>query len=316
MYGKLQFARRLFPVKGAYMSMKVLNFGSLNLDLVYQMPHFIRAGETLSSTSFSRSVGGKGLNQSVALAKAGADITHAGMIGQDGLMLRDFLSENGVNTALVRVVDQPSGHAVIQVEPDGGNCIFLYGGANRCITDEFIAEALSGFGRGDLLVLQNEINSIDRIISAAYDKGMQVVLNPSPIADNLKSLPLEKISWFILNEVEGAELSGETEPDKIIERLLALYPHAKIVLTLGGDGSIYADRHRRIRQSAYRVKAVDTTAAGDTFTGFFFAAVADGVDVENALKRASKASSISVTRPGAAASIPTLSEVLKALEEE
>ena len=295
--------------------MKVLNFGSLNLDLVYQMPHFIRAGETLSSTSFSRSVGGKGLNQSVALAKAGADITHAGMIGEDGMMLKDFLSENGVDTRLVRVVDQPSGHAVIQVEPAGNNCIFLYGGANQCITDEFILEALSGFGAGDLLVLQNEINFIDRIISAAYDKGMQVVLNPSPIADNLKNLPLEKISWFILNEVEGAELSGETEADKIIQRLLTLYPHAKIVLTLGGDGSMYADSEKCFRQSAYRVKAVDTTAAGDTFTGFFFAAVAEGVSVEDALKRASKASAISVTRPGAAASIPTLSEVLEALEK-
>jgi len=296
--------------------MKVLNFGSLNLDLVYQMPHFIRAGETLSSTSFSRSVGGKGLNQSVALAKAGADITHAGMIGEDGMMLKDFLSENGVDTRLVRVVDQPSGHAVIQVEPAGNNCIFLYGGANQCITAEFIAEALSSFGTGDILVLQNEINDIDAIIHAAYDKGMQVVLNPSPIADNLKNLPLEKISWFILNEVEGAELSGETEADKIIERLLELYPHAKIVLTLGGDGSMYADKEKTFRQSAYRVKAVDTTAAGDTFTGFFFAAVASGVDVEDALRRASKASSISVTRPGAAASIPTLDEVLKALEEE
>ena len=296
--------------------MKVLNFGSLNLDLVYQMPHFIRAGETLSSTSFSRSVGGKGLNQSVALAKAGADITHAGMIGEDGMMLKDFLAENGVDTRLVRVVDQPSGHAVIQVEPAGNNCIFLYGGANQCITDEFISEALSGFGAGDLLVLQNEINFIDRIITAAYDKGMQVVLNPSPIADNLKNLPLEKISWFILNEVEGADLSGETDADKIIERLLALYPHVKIVLTLGGDGSMYADQNKRFRQSAYRVKAVDTTAAGDTFTGFFFAAVASGVPVADALKRASKASSISVTRPGAAASIPTLDEVLKALAEE
>ena len=144
---------------------------------------------------------------------------------------------------------------------------------------------------------------------------MQVVLNPSPIADNLKNLPLEKISWFILNEIEGGELSGETEPDKILDKLTALYPHARIVLTLGGDGSVYADTEKRVRQSVYKVQAVDTTAAGDTFTGFFFAAMAEGnVSVEEALKRASKASSISVTRPGAAASIPTLSEVLEALK--
>lgn len=296
--------------------MKILNFGSLNMDLVYQMPHFIRAGETLSSTSFSKGTGGKGLNQSVALKKAGADVYHAGLIGEDGMMLKEFLDESGVDTQFVHVIDEPTGHAVIQVEPKGNNCIFLYGGANMRVSEPFIDEVLEHFSAGDFLVLQNEINMIDKIIEKAYDRGMQVVLNPSPIADNLKELPLEKISWFILNEVEGGELSGETEGDKIMDRLLALYPHAKIVLTLGGDGAVYGDTERRIPQPAYMVKAVDTTAAGDTFTGFFFAAVADGVSVEAALKRASKASSIAVTRPGAAGSVPTLDEVLKALEDE
>ena len=294
--------------------MKILNFGSLNLDLVYQIPHFVRAGETLSTTGFSRNVGGKGLNQSVALAKAGAEVYHAGMVGADGEMLRTFLSENGVDVRFVRTIDQPSGHAVILVVPEGNNCIFLYGGANQCITSEFIQEALEPFGEGDFLVLQNEINAIDEIINAASEKGMQIVLNPSPIADNLAKLPLDKVSWFILNEIEGAELSGETEPDKILDKLTALYPHAKIVLTLGGDGSIYTDGKVRIPQQVYKVNAVDTTAAGDTFTGFFFAGMAAGVEPAEALKRASKASSISVTRPGAAASIPLLDEVLEALK--
>ena len=294
--------------------MKILNFGSLNLDLVYQMPHFVRAGETLSSTAFSRNVGGKGLNQSVALAKAGAQVYHAGLVGEDGEMLRSFLAENGVDVRFVRTVDAPSGHAVIQVEPAGNNCIFLYGGANQRVTEDFIREALDPFEAGDFLILQNEINDIGRIISLAADKGMQVVLNPSPIADNLKSLPLERVSWFILNEIEGAELSGRSDAEDVLESLTARYPHARIVLTLGSEGSVYAGEGRRVHQSAYRVKAVDTTAAGDTFTGFFFAAMAEGADVEEALRRASKASAISVTRPGAAASIPTLSEVLEALK--
>ncbi len=294
--------------------MKILNFGSLNLDLVYQMPHFVRAGETLSSTSFTRSVGGKGLNQSVALAKAGAQVYHAGLVGEDGEMLRSFLQENGVDVRFVRTVDAPSGHAVIQVEPAGNNCIFLYGGANQCVTEAFIREALEPFEAGDFLILQNEINDIGRIIELAADRGMQVVLNPSPIADNLKSLPLERISWFILNEIEGAELSGRSDAGDVLEGLTALYPHARIVLTLGSEGSVYAGEGRRVHQSAYRVKAVDTTAAGDTFTGFFFAAMAEGAPVEEALRRASKASAISVTRPGAAASIPTLDEVLEALK--
>ena len=294
--------------------MKILNFGSLNLDLVYQIPHFVRAGETLSSTAFNKNVGGKGLNQSVALAKAGAEVYHAGMIGEDGAMLREFLDANGVDTRFVRTIDQPSGHAVIQVIPEGNNCIFLFGGANQCMTKEFIDEVLSFFGEGDFLVLQNEINAIDQIIDAAYEKGMQIVLNPSPIDENLNKLPLEKISWYILNEIEGGELSGETEPGKILDKLTELYPHAKIVLTLGGDGSIYADSEVRIPQEVYKVTAVDTTAAGDTFTGFFFAGMAAGLKPAEALKRASKASSISVTRAGAAASIPTLDEVIEALK--
>ena len=294
--------------------MKILNFGSLNLDLVYQIPHFVRAGETLSTTAFNKNVGGKGLNQSVALAKAGAEVYHAGMIGEDGAMLKDFLAANGVDTRFVRTIDQPSGHAVIQVIPEGNNCIFLFGGANQCITKEFIDEVLSFFGEGDFLVLQNEINAIDQIIDAAYAKGMQIVLNPSPIDENLSKLPLEKISWYILNEIEGGELTGETEPGKILDKLAELYPHAKIVLTLGGDGSIYADSKQRIPQAVYKVTAVDTTAAGDTFTGFFFAGMAEGLAPAEALMRASKASSISVTRAGAAASIPTLNEVLEALK--
>lgn len=295
--------------------MKILNFGSLNLDLVYQIPHFVRAGETLSTTAFSRNVGGKGLNQSVALAKAGAEVYHAGLIGADGAMLEDFLKANGVDTRFVRTIDQPSGHAVIQVIPEGNNCIFLFGGANQCVTQEFINEALAFFGEGDFLLLQNEINSIDKIIDAAYARGMQAVLNPSPIADNLKKLPLEKIGWFILNEIEGAELSGETDPDKILDRLTALYPHARIVLTLGSEGSLYAYGQERIAQPAFRVQAVDTTAAGDTFTGYFFASAAAGADVKTALRRASMASAISVTRPGAAASVPMPDEVDAALSD-
>lgn len=294
--------------------MKILNFGSLNLDLVYQLPHFVRAGETLSATGFSRNVGGKGLNQSVALAKAGAEVYHAGLIGADGDMLRDFLAQNGVDTRFVRTVEQPSGHAVIQVIPEGNNCIFLFGGANQCVTEAFISDVLSTFDAGDYLVLQNEINGLDKIICAAYEKGMQIVLNPSPIDERLTRLPLEKVSWFILNEIEGAELSGEQDAEKMLDKLALLYPNAKIVLTLGGDGSVYAANGERIRQQAYRVNAVDTTAAGDTFTGFFFAGVASGLEPAQALRRASKASSISVTRAGAAASIPTLAEVIDALK--
>ena len=293
--------------------MKILNFGSLNLDMVYAVPHFVRGGETISSLSFQKNVGGKGLNQSVALKRGGADVFHAGLIGADGIILKEFLDSYGVNTRYVRTIDVPSGHAVIQVEPEGDNCIFLYGGANQCVTEEFIEEALAGFEAGDLLILQNEINGIEAIIRAASERGMQVALNPSPADEKIDALPLDRVSWFILNETEGAYLSGVAEPEAMLDSLLKKYPNAKFVLTLGGNGSIYADGKRRVRQRAYRAEAVDTTGAGDTFTGFFFAAISNGASIGEALNRASMAAAISVTRPGAAASIPELSEVLNRL---
>ncbi len=290
--------------------MKILNFGSLNLDLVYRVPHFVRAGETLASMHFSRNVGGKGLNQSIALANAGANVYHAGQIGADGVMLREFLQAHSVNTLFVRTVDVPTGNAMIQVEDTGNNSIVLYGGANMQMDSAFVDEVLDGFGEGDYLLLQNEINQLPYIITCAAERGINVVLNPSPINATLKQLPLDRVKWLILNEIEGNELSNEKDPERILDVLLFAYPHMQIVLTLGSSGSIYADAQRRVRQKAYCVQALDTTAAGDTFTGFLIASIAFGEKIEVALDRAAKASAISVTRVGAAASIPSVHEVL------
>ena len=289
--------------------MKILNFGSLNLDLVYQIPHFVRAGETLSTTGFSRNVGGKGLNQSVALAKAGAEVYHAGMVGADGEMLRTFLSENGVDVRFVRTIDQPSGHAVIQVVPEGNNCIFLYGGANQCVTAEMIETTLNPFRPGDLVLLQNEINLVPEIIRAARQRGLQVALNPSPASPDMKAWPLNMVDWLLLNEVEGADLTGCADPQQSLDALLQRYPACRIVLTLGSDGAMYADAQQRVHQAAFRVQAVDTTAAGDTFTGYFLQSMLSGHSPADALLRACCASAIAVCRPGASASIPHAEEV-------
>lgn len=289
--------------------MKVLSFGSLNIDLVYGVSHHARTGETLTTRDFKRHMGGKGLNQSVALCRAGAQVYHAGCVGEDGLFLRDYLQESGVDTAHVRVIDEATGHAVIQVNSEGDNCILLYPGANRCQTQEAMAAALQGFAAGDLLLMQNETNGLNEMMRTAKQKGMKIALNPSPIDDTLLALPMELVDYFILNEIEGAALSGESEPEKILESLLRRYPHAQIVLTLGGDGSMYAQGDIRIRQPIFKVKAVDTTGAGDTFTGYFLASQLRGEDAAQSLRLAAAASAIEVTRPGAAQSIPILAEV-------
>ena len=291
--------------------MNILSFGSLNLDKVYQVEHFVRPGETVSSLSMAEYCGGKGLNQSIAIARAGGHVWHAGCVGRaDGAPLLKALADSGVDTSLVRQLDCPTGHAIIQVDRDGQNCILLYGGANQQITTGQIDQALDHFRPGDLLVLQNEISQLPYLMGAARAAGLTIVLNPSPMNASILTLPLRHVSDFLLNEVEARELCGqECRDDLLPERLLERFPDSHIVLTLGARGSIYQDAHQRIEQPAFKVDAVDTTAAGDTFTGFFLASIAQAVPVAEALKTASKAAAISVTRSGAAPSIPTKTEV-------
>ena len=289
--------------------MKLLDFGSLNIDHCYRLPHLVRAGETLSSGSYRRSSGGKGFNQALALAKAGRQVSMAGAIGQDGLFLRDMLEEAGVDVSRLQIIDEPTGHAVIQVDEQGCNSIILYGGANQKNTPERIEAALAGFGEGDYVLMQNEINLGREVLLAAKARGMHVILNPSPVSEELLTWPLEMLDWLILNEIEGFDLTGEKEPDRMIDALLRRYQACRLVLTLGDKGSVYADGERRLFQPSMPAEVVDSTAAGDTFTGYFFCAVLEGRGVEDALRLATMASSITVSRAGAGVSIPLRAEV-------
>ena len=295
--------------------MKLLDFGSLNIDHTYQLPHLVRPGETLASDSYHKSEGGKGFNQAVALAKAGQEVYLAGAIGQDGLFLRDYLQELGVHTEHLCVLDAPTGHAMIQLDTEGQNCIILFGGTNGMITEAMIDEVLADFGAGDYLLLQNEISHVDSIICAAHAKGMHIILNPSPMSPELLTWPLELVEWFILNEIEGADITGKTQPEEMLDELLRRYPACHVVLTLGERGSVYADATQRIDQSIVSAHTVDTTAAGDTFTGYFIHALLQGEAIQQALKMAACASAITVSRPGAGRSIPAAEEVQAAMKE-
>lgn len=294
--------------------MKVLCIGSLNLDMVYQMDHIVQPGETEASYGMNIFLGGKGINQSMAVAKAGANVYHAGLIGEDGQAFLDACREYGVDSRYIRKVDGKSGHAIIQIDRNAQNCILLYGGANQMLTAEYVDEVLADFGAEDVLLLQNEVNMLPYIVDKAYEKGMQIALNPSPFNEKLDAVDMGKISIFLLNEVEGFQVTGKTEPDEIIAKLLELYPHARIVLTLGKDGAVYADKDQKHFQPIFKVKAVDTTAAGDTFTGYFLAGLCEGMPIPEVLKMSAKASSIAVSREGAVPSIPYRAEVMESLK--
>ena len=294
--------------------MRVLNIGSMNLDHVYNVDHIVQPGETEATGELNIHLGGKGMNQSVALAKAGVETWHGGMIGDDGQPFLDACAEFGVHSDYIKKIDVKTGHAIIQIDSSAQNCILLYGGANQCLTAEYVDEVLANFGKDDVLLLQNEVNMLPYIVDKAYEKGMTIALNPSPFNEKLDAVDMGKIGIFLLNEVEGGQITGLAEPDDIIAKLLEMYPHARIVLTLGKDGAVYADATQKHYQPIFAVKAVDTTAAGDTFTGYFLAGLCEGMPIPDVLKMSAKASSIAVSREGAVPSIPWRAEVEEALK--
>lgn len=296
---------------------KVLCFGSLNIDYVYKVDHFVRGGETIASRELNVYSGGKGLNQSAALGKAGCEVFHAGQIGQDGMFLLDVLKDANVDVAMTGISDTVrTGNAIIQNNADGDNCIILYPGANCAITAEMVDQVLAEFSEGDYLVLQNEINRLDEITEKAREKGMVIVLNPSPVNDRLTLEIMKRADWMILNEIEAMQLTGcaASDAESLTESLRKSFPGTRFVLTLGTEGSCYIDGGKSIRQGIFPVQTVDTTAAGDTYTGYFVAGLIRGWEMQECLKVAAKASSIAVSRPGAAPSIPVLDEVLEALK--
>lgn len=286
------------------MDMRILNFGSLNIDHVYSVPHFVRPGETLAADAYSCFCGGKGCNQSIALARAGAEVLHAGKVGRDGVWLKKVLGDANAGTGLVEVSETPSGHAIIQVNAEGENSIILFGGANRMIDGALIAKAVGSMSKGDFLLLQNETNAIPEIMRAGAAAGLRIVFNPAPMGPEVKGYPLELVSCFVVNEIEGAELSGGGDTGDVLARLSARFPNAEILLTLGSKGSILACQLGVFEVAAEKVEAIDTTAAGDTFIGYFLAGRAEGLGPEASLRLATKAAAKAVTRKGAAESIP------------
>ncbi len=289
--------------------MKILSFGSLNLDHVYHVDQIVSPGQTVDSLSVCHYPGGKGLNQTLAIARAGVPVCHAGMIGGDGLDLKSMLERDGVDCTCLKTVPMDTGSAFIQVDANGQNSIVLNGGANRANSPAFCDEVLSRFGAGDLLLLQNEINCIDYLIERAAEKGMYIALNPSPMNGMVFACDLKKVSLFLLNEGEGGQITGKSGVEDILSAMATQYPQAQVVLTLGSQGAVYQGLGQTIRQKAFPVKAVDTTAAGDTFTGYLVAGIARDMPMAKCLHLAAKAAAIAVTVQGAASSIPYLSQV-------
>lgn len=294
--------------------MKILNFGSINIDYVYTVNHIAKEGETITSLDLKKFLGGKGFNQSLAIGRAGEKVYHAGLIGIDGLEAKEELSKNNVDIGLIDVCDSDrTGNAIIQKDIHGKNCIILYPGANRKLTTKRIEDIINKFNSGDFIILQNEINLLPEIVSIAKNKNMVIIFNPSPLDEKVFEVKLDLIDYFILNEIEAFGLikqKVESISDyDLARKLIEKYPSARFVLTLGDKGAIYIDNDNYIKQDICKVEVVDTTAAGDTFTGYFIAGLKNGKSIEEIMKTASIAAAVAVTRLGAEPSIPTIEEV-------
>jgi len=294
--------------------MHILNIGSVNIDHVYMVDHFVRPGETLSSGHYDIFAGGKGFNQSIALARAGAPTRHAGRVGQDAAWLLNRLKGDGIDITQLTITDTSTGHAIIQVIPTGENAIVLHSGANASVSTEDIVRALSSCSEGDVLLVQNETSSVAEAMRKGKDKGLKVVFNPAPMSPAVLDYPLQDVDLFILNETEAEGLTGQSTPENVHAVMRTLFPGATAVLTMGHRGAAYLDAAGILSHPAIAVQTVDTTAAGDTFIGYFLAEMMRTGEPGRALAIGSHAAAICVTRPGASDSIPFLEEVIAQME--
>ncbi|MDR2403615.1 MAG: ribokinase [Spirochaetaceae bacterium] len=292
--------------------MKVLVYGSINIDLTFMVDHIAKAGETIGSISIERSAGGKGANQAASLAKAGMPVYLAGKIGQDGRFLLDLLQSYGVNTDNVVEYEGSTGQALIQIDRNKQNAIVVYSGGNGKITTEEIERTIVQFGAGDLLLFQNEIIHTEELMQAAKKQGVKICINPSPYDKQVEALPLDMADIFFVNELEGMGMAGvpaDTPYQAVMDALVKRFPDSEILLTAGKDGAYYGYRNIRERGTIMDVPVVDTVGAGDTFTGYYLAARYRNYPVAKALDIACRAASIAVSRKGAMEAIPFASEV-------
>lgn len=290
---------------------RIITLGSLNLDFTYQLPKPLEVGETLSSLSYRCGAGGKGANQSIAAARAGAEVYHAGRIGHDGALLRRTLADSGVKLDFLEEVETPTGHAVVLINDAGDNSIVLYGGANRTIDETFIDRVTSAANPGDILLLQNEVTCISHAMEAGRKAGMRVAFNFAPFDPKLApELPLSLCDFLFLNRIEAGGVAGKSDVEEILETLSRRFPETELVLTLGPEGAVaLTPAGERFHADSPRIEVVETTAAGDTFIGYYLAAVLDGFDTGRALERACRAAALCCSRAGAAESIPARAEL-------
>jgi ribokinase len=283
--------------------MAIYNLGSINADLLYHVPHLPGPGETLSATAFRRGLGGKGANMSVAAARGAARVIHIGAVGGDGRWARDLLTEYGVDTRHIAVTDQVTGHAIILLDSQGENTIIISPGANAAISRDQIGLALAEASPADILVMQNETCEQAFCAETGSKLGLRVVYAAAPFDPAAVRAVLPFLNMLILNAVEAEQLTHALgQPPEAMGI-------AHVIVTLGAEGCRWHHAGQTRLFPALPVTAVDTTGAGDTFSGYLLAGLDRGMPMEQAIGLATKAAALMVMRVGTADVIPDLLEV-------
>ncbi len=296
----------IFLRKKAVQKKLITNVGSINVDHVYRVPYFVKPGETLQTVSYQRVLGGKGANQSIALSRAGEAVQHVGAIGEDHKWILSEMANSNVGIEDISILQVPTGHALIQVDDNAENCILLYPGANEALDLSDLKKSFDGIKPDSWVLFQNEMPNLKEMITLAKSQGAKVAVNPAPFDLKAKDLPYDIIDLLIVNDIEAAELAeARLEGDQ--SKLSSLCP--LVIVTQGTKGAICFHQGETIEVPAFIVKAVDTTGAGDTFVGYLLSSIANGMDLGSAMKRASAASALAVTKSGASIAIPTSQEV-------
>lgn len=287
--------------------MTIWNLGSINADHVYRVPHLPAPGETVAAASLERGLGGKGANMSVAAARAGARVGHIGAVGTDGRWAVDRLTEYGVDTRWIRVVPGATGHAIINVDDSGENAIVIYPGANRDIPESVVGLALAEAAPGDTLLMQNETNKQRYSAEIGSKLGLRIAYAAAPFSVAAVTAILPQLDMLILNAVEMEQLHSAT----------GLVPGRKmgvetVLVTRGSEGCVLFEASNDWTPRTFparKVVPVDTTGAGDTFTGYVLAGLDRGMPMAQAIDLATRAAALMVTRKGTADVIPDLHEV-------
>ncbi|XAH24720.1 ribokinase [Xylophilus sp. GW821-FHT01B05] len=290
--------------------MAIINIGSINVDHSYRVERFMQPGETLTCRHYARGLGGKGMNQSIALLRANAEVCHLGAVGPGDAWVQGAIADTGIAlNDLVISSSLETGHAIIEVDAAGENCILLYPGANHALTAAHVSAALARHPHHRWVLTQNETSVVADAIELAYAAGRKVAFNPAPCDPSLAKLPLERLALLLVNEVEARQLSGCTGIAEAFTALRLRCPQTLVVMTLGADGLWAALGDQEWRLPAPATNVVDTTGAGDTVTGYLLAGLDGGMDTQAALEFALQAAAITVSRHGASASIPHRHEV-------